>query len=356
MDTDVMPDPDGVESAAQPSKLEAAVATLRRDLDTPEPDAPEPETPDAEAPETPAPEPAAAEVAPTDTGTEAEPAPEAGAPKTFSVDVPVKLEGGREDVLQVEGLPQEFADGIRYHVKRSTRDVPKLEAKVEALRPEAEVGTFVKQRPLEAMHLLATEQPDAAQRFVESYLVQNWRSIGPLIAKIGVGATDERSLDIQAQLAQRDARDAVLSGVQATRGHSTVQDYVNDLSAQAQEIAQGLGLQGQDHEDFQVMAAEAVTRLAKRLNVQTPPVGDALAEIQRVAMRFGNRPPGTPSPTQTPEQQTAQTRQTLKQRAQTRDKFARLQQGSVPKAQPTGLDKVRAGKTMADRLKALKGR
>src|SRR5579872_6579661 len=124
MDTDVMPDPDGVESAAQPNKLEAAVATLRRDLETPEPERPEPETPDAAPPETPAPDPAAAPASP-DTETTPEPGAEAGAPKTFSVDVPVKLEGGREDVLQVEGLPQEFADGIRYHVKRSTRDVPK---------------------------------------------------------------------------------------------------------------------------------------------------------------------------------------------------------------------------------------
>lgn len=343
---DLDQDPDGIEKPII-TPLSAKIDSLR--AETPATPAPveEPETPEELEEPTLTPEPKPAPAEPSDTpaeqpagGTEPPAEPTAG----FEVEMPQPLPGGGENKLVLEGLPQEYADTMKFHLKRSA-ELPQVQAERDELREKATVADFFQTNTLEAMHFAARERPQMAEAFVESWLRQNWRTVPTIIEKLGIGKADERTMDAEAKLAARETGDQIAAGMSSLSQRTQVQTYVNELDAHVREISRSLGITGKDAEHFQILAAEEVGALAKS-HGRYPTIPEALAVVQAlVQKRFITAAPA-PSPAPTPEK--------LAQRAKVQEKFRKLQPGASPRAKPSGFEKLKSAKTMGERLQILR--
>lgn len=338
-----------------------------------------PPAPEVDAPETPEPDevvgeiggpgvteappvvPEGAEDAPTDT-------PEATAPEGFSVTMPTANADGSKGPagageLVLDGLPQEHADTLKYHLKRSAR-LTTVEKQVSEVRERAGIGDFFTKQPLHAMELVAKEKPELAQQFVERWGKANWRQLAELVGKLGLGNTDERILDAEATVARRDAADAIQKGYQDLTYAARAQDYVQGVDDTVQGVLEPLRLSADDKRDLELLIGNRISEVhAQRKQAGRDPFlqpSEVLETIQPIVARYASRTvaaptPGKPAAPTTPAKPgPALSADELARRAKQADDL-RKANGKPNGARPSRVGKIKStGRPLADALARLR--
>lgn len=232
------------------------------------------------------------------------------APTTFKVQIPLPNGTGENGptnagLLDIDFPTQEAADTIRFHVKQS-QQVPRLRERLAGLRTDQATVDFLTDHPAEGMMWMAQTNPDAAAEFLGTFIRANASSAAQTLADLGYQVSVpqglDRTLKLESDLAQRDARDKVAQGQaqfqaaqKLTEFRESAQEVVHDLITAA-----GIAKEG---EDYAVFATRASARLAdlykaKQGNVTTT---DMLTTLQPlVAALVKPASATTPTPIERP--------------------------------------------------------
>lgn len=335
-----------------------------------------PETPETE-PETPEGEtggPGVTEVAAPEAEATTEAAPEGeAAPEVegVSVTIPTANADGSKGPAgagewTVEGLPQEAADAMRYHIKRSAQ-VDRLKQQVTETRQQAGIADFYTKQPLLAAQLIEKEKPDVAKQFVAGWMKRNWRDTTSIIAEMGLGQADERILDAESRAAKLEAEQQIADGYRTLTSATRTRDYVQGVDETVQGVLEPLRLSPEDKQDLELLIGNKISAVhqersqAGRDPFLTPT--EVLDTIQPLVGRYVSRAaaptPGKPAapkaqatPPATGPAISAEELQRRADRAAQLKKVAGTPAGTV---RPKGFGKVKStGHPLQDALKRMR--
>lgn len=125
-------------------------------------------------------------------------ADEDATPDGHTVDMPIVREGQEDDVVTLTGLPQETADNLKHHFKRSAR-VAGLEAQLAESQQDSTTIEFMQQNPEDAMHWMEQAQPEAGQNFARSWIARNPEAALDVIAELRLTEMDPETMKIRSE-------------------------------------------------------------------------------------------------------------------------------------------------------------
>lgn len=247
-------------------------------------------TSDAVADDAPAPEPTEADAAP-------EPAP------TFKVPVPLPNGNGENGptnagTLELDLPTQEAADTLRYHLKQSAR-AQRLDGRLREASADTATVDFLEQSPAEGMLWIAQQHPEAGDRFLDTMVRAHPDKVVAALTQMGlqvsVDPAKEETILARAELARRDAKDAVAKGQTQFQGQRAVQTYRAAATEVVEDLTASLGLaaDSEEYEVFATRAASRLTQLYQQKGAQATPA-DMTAALQPLVQAL--RPAAPPAP------------------------------------------------------------
>lgn len=210
-----------------------------------------------------------------------------------SVEIPtvqaLESNGEKGTVLELTGLPQEFADEIRAHLKRSAR-LNEVQAQVQELEQSETVATFFESHPLSGMHWIEKEQPETAKKFVESWMLRHPADALATVKSFKLDSADKELLAEKAKNAQREAEDAIGQGVNGITEQRSMRQFANMAAVVLDDLAGRMQLSGQDREEFIEYSRIRITKAsqARQQAGQSRVLSkqELLNQIQPVVKRF----------------------------------------------------------------------
>lgn len=263
-----------------PDAVDPALATAAPE-DTPEAPAaePEPETPEGEA--------------------------EPDATPVLAVEIPHFRPD--QPPLNLEGVPQEAADAMRFHIKRSA-SVPRLEEAVTAAQEDVATVQFLREHPTEGLFMLEKLAPQAAIGFVRSWLERYPEQAAKLVTDLRYDqfdAVDPYTVQTRARAAQMEAAQRTEQGAAQYQKTAQEQRFVAESRAVLTETLATLQLDATSPRAriFRQVAADAMAE-AYQANPRITADGlrlalqDTIAEFQRQQLPAGKtltlKPPALP--------------------------------------------------------------
>lgn len=226
--------------------------------------------------------------------------------KTFTVSVPVLgRSGDEEQTLVLEGLPQEFHDQLKAHLKRSA-EYDGLAERLQEAEQYQTASDFVTRQPLAAMLMLDQNDRESGagknigERFTKFWMQQNPEAAIKLIRDLRYDDPDRLDPDVlkeRAEAANLKVADAVRKGLAQQSGHTRTAQWTNEVRDVLRGAAAELGLDAEAQEDFMNLAIGNIGRESRRQKTlgRDPLLNrtEVVKQVQRAMQRFVT--PGSPN-------------------------------------------------------------
>lgn len=196
--------------------------------------------------------------------------------------------------LNLEGVPQEAADAMRFHIKRSA-EVPQLKETVAAAQEDMATVQFLRENPAEGLFMLEKLAPQAAVGFVRSWLERYPQEAVKLVTDLRYDVDlDPYTVETRARAAKVEADQRTDKGAQVYQQRAQEQRFVTDARAVLNDVAATLQLDATSARGkiFRQVAADAMQdayRANPRITAEglTLALQDTIAEFQRSTPQTG---------------------------------------------------------------------